>query len=569
MYLIPSMPKKLTTKEFIERASALHNYKYDYSKTEYINSVTKVIIICPEHGEFLQRPNRHLAGDGCPTCGALTAAQKCTHSAEQFIQKAKEIHGEAYDYSKVVYKGSKVPVTLVCPIHGEFNIKPNHHTISKVGCPQCAVLRRSKLRNKSAKAEFIPAVTKIHKNKYDYSKVNYVDAITPVIIICPEHGEFLQTPVAHKQGCGCPVCGIARNTELRTKTFEAFVEAAHAVHNNRYTYDKSTYVNSKTKTRIICPEHGEFWQTPNSHTMGQGCPVCGARGVSNAERRLQTDLEQLCPGLTLERNVRKLLSNPRHEIDLYCPIQKVGIEYNGNYWHSEPRKTKFEHQNKVLDAEQHGVHLIHVNEYLWKHRPSQVLNMLRAKLTVLPHKVYARQTFVKEVDSKTSREFCERNHVQGAANAAVHLGLYHNNKLVALFTAGTPRFNKNYNWEIIRMASEADIRVIGGFGKLWKHFLKTYVKEGESVCSYAQLDWSLGNVYKTLGFDLIGNTEPGYTWVNDKGDHIPRYKTQKKKLQNLIGDAYDPTKSETENLHALGWTRMWNAGTRLFAFKKH
>lgn len=128
--------KKLTTSEFIERATEVHNGKYDYSKVNYVNNSTKVCIICPEHGEFWQTPNGHLLGKGCHICARINGAKNRTYSTKKFIDKARLIHGNKYDYSKTIYKGVRTKVCIICPIHGEFWQVPNYH-IDGCGCPEC------------------------------------------------------------------------------------------------------------------------------------------------------------------------------------------------------------------------------------------------------------------------------------------------------------------------------------------------------------------------------------------------------------------------------------------------
>ena len=105
------MPKKITTNKFIERAKLIHGDRYDYSMVEYVNIYTKVKIICSEHGEFKQLPNNHLSGKGCPSCGE----QKLT--TDQFIERAKSIHGDRYDYSMVEYVNTNNKVTVICSDH--------------------------------------------------------------------------------------------------------------------------------------------------------------------------------------------------------------------------------------------------------------------------------------------------------------------------------------------------------------------------------------------------------------------------------------------------------------------
>ena len=192
------MPKKKTKEEFIASAREVHGDKYDYSKVEYVCALTKVCIICPEHGDFWQEANSHLRGQGCPKC----KYEKQSSSTEEFIQKAHKVHGDKYDYSKVEYDGYKTKVCIICPKHGEFWQTPNSH-LNGNGCPKCKGEKQTCTTD-----EFIAKAKKIHGDKYDYSKVEYVNNHTKVCIICPEHGEFWQIPSSHLQGKGCPKCGI-------------------------------------------------------------------------------------------------------------------------------------------------------------------------------------------------------------------------------------------------------------------------------------------------------------------------------------------------------------------------
>jgi hypothetical protein len=199
----------LTTEQFIEKAIKKHGYKYDYSKVEYIDSKTKVCIICPIHGEFWQIPDNHLRGKGCPDCGG---GKKTT---EQFIKEAKEVHSDKYDYSKVDYIDSRTKVCIKCPIHGEFWQEANSHLRGCV-CPECD----NDIRRKSSE-QFIKEAKEKHGDKYDYSKVKYVNNYTNVCIICPEHGEFWQVPRNHLNGKGCPKCN---SSKLETEISNCFPE---------------------------------------------------------------------------------------------------------------------------------------------------------------------------------------------------------------------------------------------------------------------------------------------------------------------------------------------------------
>lgn len=187
--------------DFIEKAKKRHGDKYDYSKVHYTNSQTKVCIRCSDHGEFWQRPDKHLRGQGCPKC----AHPNANMTTDEFIEKATIIHNGRYDYSKTDYKGTKIKVCIICPDHGEFWQTPKEH-LKGHGCPKCKFEKASDTNRAKYSSEFIPRAREVHGDKYDYSKAEYVNNSTNVCIICPEHGEFWQTPASHLNGAGCPKC---------------------------------------------------------------------------------------------------------------------------------------------------------------------------------------------------------------------------------------------------------------------------------------------------------------------------------------------------------------------------
>jgi len=199
------MSKKLTKENFIQKAKNIHNNKYDYSKVEYINNHTKVCIICPEHGEFWQTPGSHLSGCGCKKCYNKIQSKSKLSSLNKFIEKAKKVHGDKYNYSKVEYIDSQTKVCIICPEHGEFWQTPNNHLRGQ-GCIKCFNNKRGNSQ-KSSTDKFIEKSIAIHGDTYDYSKVQYINISTKVCIICKIHGEFLIRPDHHLTSkSGCPQC---------------------------------------------------------------------------------------------------------------------------------------------------------------------------------------------------------------------------------------------------------------------------------------------------------------------------------------------------------------------------
>ena len=249
---------------FIEKAKTVHGDKYDYSKTEYINSTTKVIVICKVHGEFKQFTNTHLIGRGCKKC----FNDSLRFTKDEFAEKAKKVHGDKYNYSNVIYVKSNLKVIIDCKSHGHFEQCPSSHLIG-AGCPKCAN------ENKPfTNFEFIEKSKNIHNNKYDVSLVEYKNWKSKVKIICPIHGEFEQVASNHLTGRGCQKCGN-KNVNLVSVDTESFINESNKKHNCKYDYSKTNYINSTTKVKIICPEHGEFEQVPYNHLSGKGCGRCG------------------------------------------------------------------------------------------------------------------------------------------------------------------------------------------------------------------------------------------------------------------------------------------------------
>lgn len=214
--------KKLTTAEFIIRAVEVHGDKYDYSLVEYKSLKTKIIIKCDCGNIFEQQPATHIGikKAGCTPCGYKKATNAQIRPLNGVIKEANIIHNNKYDYSLITdYKGLKIKVDIICPIHGLFKQPLSWHIIGKNGCPHCGGNIRLTIE------EFISRSNKIHGDKYDYTKVSYINEKTKVIIICNIHGEFNQLPRAHsKLGHGCPKCAKDLSESKGERTIREFLE---------------------------------------------------------------------------------------------------------------------------------------------------------------------------------------------------------------------------------------------------------------------------------------------------------------------------------------------------------
>ncbi len=190
----------------------------------------------------------------------------------EFIRRSKEIHGDKYNYSKVDYINSSLPVEIICKLHGPFFQSLESHMRQQQGCHKCNGGTHSNTK------EFIQKAIAVHGNKYNYSKVNYINNRTKINIVCSIHDVYLQTPHDHLAGNGCNLCNNISKTNCTM-----FIDKANKTHNFKYKYFPDEYIDYKTKTKIECPFHGIFIKSPSSHVNGRGCSICGGCTKMNAE----------------------------------------------------------------------------------------------------------------------------------------------------------------------------------------------------------------------------------------------------------------------------------------------
>lgn len=386
---------RYTNENFIEKARGLHGDRFDYSKTEYKGYDVPTTFICKKHGEFTQTPHAHLYHDVCcPGCvKEINDAQRKPKPERRekedptitFIKKSKEIWGETYGYSKTVYTDSLNKVTITCPVHGDVEVLPGNHLKRNKfsGCPKCNTeenIRIQKEKKKPRKAketvdekrerlknEFIDKAYKLYGDRFDYSKVNYVNNKVPVCIICPEHGEFWQRPNDHIcHGNVCPMCG--KNGRRNKKyTQEEVVDLASENFGGYYDYSKTVYKAMQKPILVTCPEHGDFWIRAFDHIHHKcGCP----------EHHVKSSLELKVEDMFIKKNIKYVYQKRfswlgLQSLDFYLPDYNIAIEVQGEQ-HYIPVKTwggefGFETNRKrdILKkelCEENGVKLLYYTE---------------------------------------------------------------------------------------------------------------------------------------------------------------------------------------------------------------
>lgn len=416
------------------------------------------------------------------------------------------------------------------------------------------------------KDELIELFKTVHGDKYDYSQFEYTSMRTESIIICRIHGGFRQIPHNHKNGKGCPQCGLTSRGDKRRGSVDNFIRKSKLIHGNKFDYSKVEYRRTHDKVCIICPEHGEFWQRPSAHLRGlgcfecthpkltvddfrmksqkhhgnkynyddvsfsnshdkiqlvcqihgtftqtvhnhshhgSGCPKCSNSGVSKAETEVFNFVRSICPdAVQSDRTIIGPL-----ELDVVVPSHNLAIEFNGLYWHNERTKDKKYHITKRHRVEAAGYRLISIREDIWNERREQVENIIRNALGATSDKVFARKCNIVEVSTSEAKTFMEKHHVQGFRGATVHYGLQYDDTLVAVISL--TNWQKKNEWELVRYATACNVP--GGLSRLWKH--ATMVNNIIRAYSYVDRDLFSGSSYVNAGFTLSATTV-GFRIVN-------------------------------------------------------
>jgi hypothetical protein len=476
-----------------------------------------------------------------------------------FIERARIKHGNFFDYSLVdeeITKSAKI--NIICPNHGIFKQRYDAH-LSGQGCGRC---KNSILSNTE---DFVKKGDEKHNNYYDYTCVDYVNSKTKVKIICPQHGIFFQTPDSHLCGHGCTICATEKNGGGKIKTAkETFHDKAYKIHGLKYGYKKSAYSQAREKIIITCDKHGDFSQTPNDHLSGRGCLYC-----SMQETKPELEIKKF-----LTENAIKFIENDRkilngREIDIFIPEHNLGIEYNGLYWHCDLFKEKAYHRNKTDLAVKNDVHLIQIFEDEWINKENIVKSIIKSKIGLYQHKIYARKCSVDFIDdNKIVRTFLNENHIQGFVGSKIKIGLYYQGELVSLMTFGKKRRSlgdkskSDGEYEMLRYCNKINTTVVGGAGKLFNFFLKNL--NPNKVITYADKRYFSGDLYRQLGFKFIGHTKPNYFYFKKR--ELVREHRYKYRKDVLVRQGFSSNQTEEEIMRKRKYLKIFDAGHMKFEY---
>ena len=539
------------TLDFIKKVKKIHPINhYNYSKTIYVNSRTKVNIFCNIHKkEFKQSPSEHLKGSGCKECGIQKTAKSLVGDTSTFIKKAKKIHGATkYNYSKTIYLNSKKKVEIICDIHNSFFVTPNDHLSKKVGCQICGKNKTTKAvqeRYKDIGKEHLETAKKVHNNIYVYSKV---------IIGCSKHGDFKMLLDSHAiVQQGCPKCGKERMGKAQSLKLDEFISRAIKKHGNLYSYKNiDNFINGKSYINIFCQKCNKYFkQQAKMHLQGSNCPKC-ANLISNPEKEIVEFIKSL--GIEVIENTRKIITNPNtgrgRELDIFIPKYNLAIEFNGIYFHSSKFKDKNFHKEKSDACREKGIFLLHIFEDDFNYKKDLIFNRIKYILGKLKY-ILAEEIKLKIINSSIANDFLNKNYIYGETEASFYYGLFYDEQLVG--TAGFLKNTKNNKYELVRYSSKV---IVNGLEKILKEY-----KNNFSETLYTFVDNSFFNYqdYIKLGFIKIDEIVPDYKYVI-KGQTEDKSKWQKEDIKIKLPKIYNENKNLEEMMIDAGIYKIYDCG---------
>ena len=481
-------------------------------------------------------------------------------TTEEFKEQIRTLHRDRYILDNVVYVNNKTYVELICRKHGPFSMTPNC-LLSGQNCPECAkeeVVKRKTL----ARENVINKIKAVHGGKYTFENFVYHGMLRKSTFTCPIHGDFKMTPAHLIEGHECQKCANENRSSKKRKKVEDFVREVNVVHHNKYNYEKVDYKNNREQITISCPTHGDFTQKALDHLQGKGCPKCG-HIISKAEDEIYEHVCKLLNKDEVVQHNKSILDG--HEIDIYIPSCKLGIEYNGLRWHSEEfGKDKNYHVSKTDTALSKGIHLIQIFEDEWLEHKDLVLEKIEHFIGKSECKVIgARKCKIEEIDKEEAKEFLDKFHIQGFTKSSLYYGAFYEGILI-----GVMSFTQESKgmWNLTRFSTDISCSYPGLANKIFKHFITEHNDDIIEVKTFLDRRWSHNttNVYDRMGFTLTEITRPDYRYiVGNKRVH--KFNFRKQRLHKTYGLPLSMTEYEmTKNL---GFYRIWDCGLYKYVWK--
>ena len=553
---------KLTRDEFIKRSMLKHRGKYTYDKVVYLTTRHKVIITCPEHGDFETLADNHLRTSGCPKCGTISGARHTTVSYEEFMSKLDQNTRDNFIFTESDFRNSRQPIGVFCKKHNiKFYQSPYDIYKGRSKCKSCISEKLSK-SVRSSTEDFITAARQIYNNRFCYDKTIYTVNTDEVVITCREHGDFRITPKVFIQGMYCKKC---MKLDLYKTKSDSFLEKFKTTWPD-YTV-KSVYNGSYNPLVISCKVHGDFYATPEQcRTLVDICDRCRVARGSQQELKITNLLDEHNIVYIKHKKIKTV--NSFFEVDIFIPSYNIAIEVNGLYWHRDREDGKYSrdyHLNKTRYCNEQGIKLLHFYDTEIDNRFNVVKSILENKLNLNTRKVYARNTEIRYIEKEVKKSFLNTYHIQGNDRSSVYIGIYFKDELLSVMTFGTRQITGTVDHELLRYCVKSGVNVVGGFSKMLKFYIRNH--KVRTIKTYADKRYSDGNVYKINGFTHIRDSVPSYWYFNSREYRLyHRYNFAKHLLKNKLSH-FDDSKSEQANMRANNYFRIWDCGQCVFEYQ--
>jgi hypothetical protein len=479
-----------------------------------------------------------------------------------------------YGLQDSVYAGMNRKVSFVCPTHGVQAMDAKNLMAGK-SCNLCAIAARAGKR-RMTQQKMLTRFTQTHGGKYNYEQAIYKGQQTPVSIVCPEHGSFLQKPEFHWNGSGCPKCfHIYRRGASQRDTLESFTAKVQSFFGGLFEFPGLAYTNNQADIIAHCTKHDLPCPTrPNWLLNGYNpCPKCNHM-KSSGEEAVSRFLSIFTPVVQRDRT----LIRPK-ELDIYLPEHKLAIEYCGEFWHSSGSKEeeaaqRRKHIDKHKACAAAGIRLLTIYESEWLEHSLAIKRLLRNAVGKSKGKLMARKCKVREVSHSAARDFYDDYHPQGGEGNGVHYGLFWKGSLVACmrFTFGANDRGKTKRaWTLTRYATR--VTVAGGASRLFQAFVREHTPA--EVKSFSDNRFFNGGMYKALGFTLEEELGPDYmVWSPKNGlwskNHYQRRLIPKRLVGHGVEDTFDPKtdpRTEAEMTYLMGCRRIYDCGKKRWVWR--
>ena len=410
------------------------------------------------------------------------------------------------------------------------------------------------------KTKFIPFDKNYYLENYNFPERFYCiqNNITSVkTCVCGKKLPFINFVKGYAKYCR--ECGKKSCAKNKIKTIENKILKKLEERNISLIdeYEGSLYLK-KNNYKFKCNNCGKEFE--HHLFYGSGTRIkCECEVISKSV--LEDSLEKFLVdnNIIFIKNDRKVLDGL--ELDFLLPEYNVAIECNGLYWHSEDNgKDKFYHLNKTVNALNKNIEVLHFFEDELRNKFDIIKSMILSRVSKSTHKIYARKCKIQEITSIQKNQFLKENHLQGEDKSKIKLGLFKDEQLVSVMTFGKPRYNKNFEYELIRFCNKKNCNVIGGASKLFKYFINTY--KPENIITYADRRYSNGNLYKKLNMEFLHYSKPNYFYITKRGrEHRSNY--QKHNLKTKL-ELFDENLTEYENMKLNNYSRIWDCGNLVF-----